>query len=213
VRRLAVLALVAVACGRSPFTLEVDPTDGGSAPASDADSTSDAAAANGPCTAGANQTCNDDPSQSSFAGMCLGGKGSASFCVCDRGFALNPATGRCRVSACVSAATDPWDATVPLPIDDCDRRVISVCTLLDVSADGQLAFELDAVARKICSLPDRVFVRVETVNGCATELRVRASGVPLPAGLVPCLQKELRGRRWECGRPSGCALVEHDTLP
>lgn len=44
------------------------------------------------CTPGADQTCNDDPSLSSLHGRCQ----FDHTCVCEDGFSLNVATGRCR---------------------------------------------------------------------------------------------------------------------
>ncbi|HLK39737.1 MAG TPA: hypothetical protein VKU41_23435 [Polyangiaceae bacterium] len=44
------------------------------------------------CTPGQDWTCNDDPAISSIHGMCLPNHS----CTCTMGFALNPATGRCK---------------------------------------------------------------------------------------------------------------------
>lgn len=45
-----------------------------------------------PCTVGADQTCNDDPTVSSLWGRCTVSR----VCECNEGLELNPATGRCR---------------------------------------------------------------------------------------------------------------------
>jgi hypothetical protein len=44
-----------------------------------------------PCTVGADQSCNDNPALSSLHGRCQ----ADGTCVCNGGFAMNPATGRC----------------------------------------------------------------------------------------------------------------------
>ena len=51
-----------------------------------------------PCTLGADQTCNDLPTMSAFAGSCVV-MGPGRGCSCNDGFDTNPATGRCRPAA------------------------------------------------------------------------------------------------------------------
>jgi hypothetical protein len=143
----------------------------------------------------------------------VAGKGSPSFCVCNRGFSLNPTSGRCEVSACVRSVSDAWDVTIPVPHDDCQSRAISACGGLDVGADGALQNEVYRLARNGCMLPTFTWLRVVTDDGCPTELRLRTTGGTSSPGLGGCLAKALSAVRWDCGRPSGCALVENDTLP
>lgn len=49
-------------------------------------------AASAVCTQGKDQTCNDNPEISSLHGIC----NPNGTCTCHKGFARNPATGRCR---------------------------------------------------------------------------------------------------------------------
>lgn len=51
-----------------------------------------ARSAHPPCTFGADQTCNDDPTISSLWGRCT----EQLTCECKAGLEINPETGRCR---------------------------------------------------------------------------------------------------------------------
>lgn len=59
------------------------------------------------CTPGADQTCNDEPWASAIWGRCIAGE----TCICNAGFVVNPATGRCMIApesdASTGGDTDP----------------------------------------------------------------------------------------------------------
>jgi len=180
-------------------------------------STSDATDTGGeiagsPCTPGADQTCNEDPTISALAGECrLFSDPPVAACVCRNGFSYNPMTQRCRSgSTCVASGADAWAVTVPLDVAGCATRPSS-CSAAGATAADRASYEVGNLVMPACRFPSLLFLRVEIENGCPTLFELNHQ--PLDAGLVGCLEKELSSARWDCLGPSACGLYEWDTLP
>jgi hypothetical protein len=156
-----------------------------------------------PCTPGADQTCNDDPTISSLWGMCA----PPGDCLCKDGFSVNPTTGRCRKgSLCVASGADPWAVSVRLDATDCETRRQTQCSAVENRDDA--TGEVANLVRNSCMFPDAVHLRVELVAGCPTLFELDAG--PGDSPLAMCLERVLSSARWSCLSASACALYEWD---
>lgn len=201
-----VLVLVALGgCGRVQLDEPLDLTTDAGAPA-DASPPADARADTGgspmlgPCKTGT-PSCNDNPNVSS--GVC----DPSGTCICQVGFSINPATGRCRRgSLCEAARADFFDKSIAFAFtaEDCASRPAALCpTPTQPVLDEQVLL----FAQDQCKPPQGTVLRLELIGGCASLMSVRFSNLGAPPDLVDCLTNALFFKRWSCAGDNACSLV------
>jgi hypothetical protein len=207
------------ACGRTILDDPVEEIPAASTPFADAASEradasvtkADASRTSFGCVPGdPDQVCNDDPAVSALWGTCLPSGG----CLCNDGFSYDAATGKCRPgSMCVASGADPWAFSTNLGSVGCASRPATACVA--ISNDDVLHATVGMFLMTACALPQLIYVRVVFTNGCPTlvEMKPAVSGPTLDPALTSCVSKALAQQRWSCADPTGCALVEWDTLP
>jgi hypothetical protein len=219
--RVAMLVGVIVmsACGRTILDDPVGEIPAASTPFADAASaradasitTADASRTAFGCVAGdPDQVCNDDPAVSALWGTCLPSGG----CLCNDGFSYDAATGKCRFgSLCLASGADPWVFSTNLGLVGCASRPAATCVAS--SNYDALQATVGTLLMSACGLPPLIYVRVVFGDGCPTlvEMKPAVGAAPLDPALTSCVSKALAQQRWSCAEPTGCALVEWDTLP
>ena len=219
--RVAILVGVIVmsACGRTILDDPVGELPGASTPFADAASpradasvaTEDAARTPFGCVAGdPDQVCNENPAVNALWGTCLQSGG----CVCNDGFSYDAATGKCRFgSLCLASGADPWVFSTNLGLVGCGARPETACVAS--SNYDALQATVGTLLMSACGLPPLIYVRVVFADGCPTlvEMKPAVGAAPLDSALTSCVTKALAQQRWRCAEPTGCALVEWDTLP
>ena len=162
-----------------------------------------------PCTPGHDETCNDDPTISSFWGTCE----ESGQCSCFDGRSVNPATGRCRLGdLCTASAHDPWPVNARFDTSDCAQRPATECTPQIISGSKDPRDVLGGLAMSKCHFPANTVLRVQLVSGCPTVLQSgydpsqdQRVGGP---DVVACLETLLSTLRLACGSGEDCVFFE-----